>query len=130
MSNIDELKLYFENTNGFGVLSTSNLSGEVNAAIYSRPHVMSDGSLAIIMNDRLSHKNVLENSKAHFLFIETGLGYKGKRISLTMLREEENTDLLVDLCRRCHPKELETKEPKRFLVFFKITKELPLIGNI
>ena len=128
MTDAKDLKFYFEETKGFGVLSTSNTSGEVNAAVYSRPHVMDDGSLVIIMNDRLSYKKVLGNGKAHYLFMESGPGYKGKRLSLTMLREEEDTELLHDLCRRCHPKELELKESKRFLVFFKIDKELPLIG--
>ena len=70
----------------------------------------------------------MSESRAHYLFMESGPGYKGKRLSLTMLREEEDTALLHDLCRRCHPKELEHKESKRFLVFFKIDKELPLIG--
>ncbi|WP_075354900.1 pyridoxamine 5'-phosphate oxidase family protein [Desulfovibrio sp. DV] len=128
MTNAQDLKAYFEEVKGFGVLSTSNMSGDVNAAVYSRPHGMDDGSLAIIMDDRLSHKNVLENAKAHFLFMETGPGYKGKRLSLTMLREEEDTELLQDLCRRCHPKELAKEQSKRFLVFFRIDKELPLIG--
>ncbi|OLN26892.1 hypothetical protein DVDV_2409 [Desulfovibrio sp. DV] len=62
------------------------------------------------------------------MFMETGPGYKGKRLSLTMLREEEDTELLQDLCRRCHPKELAKEQSKRFLVFFRIDKELPLIG--
>ena len=65
---MSELKAYFENTKGFGVLSTANADGVVNAAVYSRPHVMDDGSIAVVMNDRLSHKNVLATKKAHFLF--------------------------------------------------------------
>jgi hypothetical protein len=42
-----ELKDYFENTKGLGVLSTADNHGKVNSAIYSRPHVMEDGSLAL-----------------------------------------------------------------------------------
>ena len=33
---------YFENTTGTGVLATADSSGNVNAAIYARPHVMDD----------------------------------------------------------------------------------------
>lgn len=123
-----ELKDYFESTKGYGVLSTANKDGEVNAAIYSRPHVMDDGSLAIIMNDKLSHQNVTGNPKAHFLFIEDGPGYKGVRLSLTMLREEQDTELLYSLCRRCYPKELEKKDKTRFLVFFRVDRQSPLVG--
>ncbi|WP_022662650.1 pyridoxamine 5'-phosphate oxidase family protein [Paucidesulfovibrio longus] len=123
-----ELKNYFESTKGYGVLSTANKNGEVNAAIYSRPHVMDDGSLAIIMNNRLSHKNVTSNPKAHFLFIEDGPGYKGVRLLLTMLREEQDTELLYSLCRRCYPKELEQKDKTRFLVFFRVDRQSPLVG--
>jgi hypothetical protein len=123
------LKDYFENTKGLGVLSTAGASGEVNAAVYSRPHVMEDGSLAVIMNQRLSHKNVQENPKAHYLFREEGPGYKGKRLTLTMLRQEQDTELLQELCRRCYPEELSGESKTRFLVFFRVDRELPLIGS-
>jgi hypothetical protein len=126
---IMSLKNYFENTQGVGILSTSDMSGEVNAAVYSRPHVMEDGSISLIMNSKLSHKNVLENPKAHYLFMEDGPGYKGKRLSLTMLSEEENSELLSELCRRCYPSELEPEGKVRYLVNFRVEKELPLIGT-
>ncbi|MBU0987235.1 MAG: pyridoxamine 5'-phosphate oxidase family protein, partial [Proteobacteria bacterium] len=59
-----ELKDYFENIKGLGILSTADRSGKVNAAVYSRPHFMEDGSLAFIMRDRLTHQNVLSNPHA------------------------------------------------------------------
>jgi len=123
-----ELKEYFENTKGVGVLSTADADGSVNAAIYSRPHVMDDGTLAVIMNNRLSHDNVTANPKAHYLFMEDGPGYKGKRLALTMLREEQDSELLHELCRRCHPSELAPEGKTRFLVFFSIDRESPLVG--
>ncbi|MGX9365925.1 pyridoxamine 5'-phosphate oxidase family protein [Desulfoplanes sp. PS50] len=123
------LKEYFESTTGVGILSTSDGSGAVNAAVYSRPHVMDDGSIALIMNSKLSHNNVQENPRAHYLFMEDGPGFQGKRLSLTMLREEENSDLLFEMCRRCYPSELEPKGKIRYLVYFRVDKELPLIGT-
>jgi hypothetical protein len=123
------MKNYFENTKGVGILSTSDISGAVNAAVYSRPHVMDDGTISLIMNKKLTHKNILENPKAHYLFMEEGPGYKGKRLSLTMLSEEENSDLLFELCRRCYPSELEPEGKTRYLVNFRVDKELPLIGT-
>ena len=70
------LKEYFKSVKGTGILSTADSSGKVDAAIYSRPHFLED-TLAFIMRDRLSHKNLDSNPHAIYLFIEDGPGYKG-----------------------------------------------------
>jgi len=124
-----ELKDYFENVKGLGVMSTADKNGRVNAAIYSRPHFMEDGSLAFIMRDRLTHGNIRSNPHASFLFKENGDGYKGKRLYLTKIREEENSALIDTLSRRSYSSVPKSKE-SRFLVFFKLEKELPLIGDV
>jgi len=121
-----DLKAYFENTQGTGVLSTADQAGKVDAALYARPHVMDDGTLAFIMRDRLSHKNLQSNPHAVYLFIEDSPGYRGKRIYLKRLREEQDTDLLKSLQRRKYAE--ETGEAK-FLVFFELTNERPLVGD-
>jgi hypothetical protein len=123
---MDELKQYFENKKGLGVIATADAEGKVNAAVYSRPHFMDDGSVAFIMRDRLTHHNLGSNPHAAYLFVEEGPGYMGKRLYLTKLREEENTPLIEELSRREYKRE---KAPTRFLVFFKIEKVLPLIGD-
>ncbi len=120
------LELYFDNTKGLGILSTADSTGKVNAAVYARPHFMEDGTLAMIMRDRLSHHNLQSNPHATFLFKEEGSGYKGKRLYLTKVREEQNTDLLQSLRRR---KSTDGNGDERFLVFFKLDKELPLVGE-
>jgi len=122
------LREYFENTEGLGVLATADNDGKVNLAIYARPHVMEDGSLVFIMTDRLTHKNVQSNSYATYLFKENGSGYRGKRIYLTKIREEENSPLINSLSRRPFPSGTDSKGPK-FLVYFKLQKERPLIGG-
>lgn len=123
-----ELKEYFSNIKGLGVMSTADSNGKVNAAVYSRPHFMEDGLLAFIMRDRLTHENIRSNPHVSFLFKEDGVGYKGKRLYLTKIREEENSALINTLSRRSYPADRENKE-SRFLVFFKLDKELPLIGD-
>ena len=120
-----DLKEYFEDTKGVGVLATADGEGKVDAAIYARPHFMEDGTLAVIMRDRLTHHNLQSNSYATFLFIEDGPGYKGKRLFMTKVREEKETELLYSLRRRHYP---DDKEEAKFLVFFKLDKELPLVG--
>ena len=86
---------------------------------------MEDGTLAFIMRDRLTHHNLQSNPHAAFLFMEDGPGYKGKRIFLTKIREEEESEQLYALRRRTYP---DSREEAKFLVFFKIDKELPLVG--
>jgi hypothetical protein len=120
------LKDYFEATKGTGVLATADSSGKVDAAVYSRPHFMEDGSLAFIMRDRLTHHNLQSNPHATFLFIENGPGYHGRRLFLKKLREENNPELINKIKRRRYTDENE--EP-RFLVYFRVEKELPLIGG-
>jgi hypothetical protein len=87
---------------------------------------MEDGSLAFIMRDRLSHHNLQSNPHATYLFKEEGPGYGGKRLFLTKLREEQDTALLKSLRRR---KSAYGNGEDRFLVFFALEKELPLVGD-
>lgn len=121
-----DLREYFGNTNGIGVLSTADSDGKVDAAIYARPHFTEEGTLAFIMRDRLTHHNLQSNPHALFLFKEDGPGYKGKRLFLTKVREEQDTELLDSLRRRQY---IDEKDEAKFLVFFKLDKELPLIGS-
>ena len=120
-----ELKDYFESTKGVGVMATADADGKVDAAIYARPHFMDDGTIAMIMRDRLTHHNLQSNPHATYLFIEDGPGYKGKRLFLTKVREEQDSELLHSLRRRQYK---DDKEEAKFLVFFKLEKELPLVG--
>jgi hypothetical protein len=129
MENIMSLSNYFENARGIGVLSTADGEGRVDAAVYSRPHIMDDGAVAIIMRDRLSHANLQSNPHAAYLFVEDGPGYKGKRLFLTKIREEKETDLLYRLKRRERSSEEDAERGEKFLVFFRIDKELPLVGS-
>ena len=122
-----DLKSYFEQTSGLGILSTADYSGQVDAAVYSRPHVMDDGTVAFIMRDRLTHSNLQSNPHAAYLYKEEGAGYAGKRLFLTKVSEEKETDRLYELRRRSYPADKDRREAK-YLVFFSVDKALPLIG--
>lgn len=123
---IMNLKDYFENTMGTGVLATADGDGRVDAAIYARPHILEDGGIAFIMLDRLTHKNLETNPYATFLFMENGEGYRGLRLFLKKLREETDAERIASLSRRC-PGNSEAGGTK-FLVVFKLEKILNLIG--
>jgi hypothetical protein len=121
-----KLSEYFDRKKGLGVLSTADGDGKVDAAIYARPHFIEDGTLAFVMRDRLSHHNLRSNPHATYLFKEESSGYRGKRLFLTRVREEKNTELLESLRRR---ESVYRDSEDRFLVFFNLDKELPLVGD-
>jgi hypothetical protein len=98
-----DLRDYFGNTQGRGVLATADSEGKVDAALYSRPHVMDEETVAFIMRDRLTHHNLRSNPHAAYLFMESGESFVGKRLFLTKTREEEDTDLARQLRRRKNP---------------------------
>lgn len=122
-----DLKNYFEGAKGTGIMATADAEGKVDLAVYAKPHFMEDGSIAFIMADRLTHHNLQSNSHAAYLFIEDGPGYQGKRLFLTKLREEQDSQLLYSIRSKRYPKGKEEGKT-RFLVFFKVDKVLPLIG--
>lgn len=125
-----KLSEYFEKQTGRGVLATADPDGVVNVAVYSRPHFMDEDTIAFIMTDRLTHKNVQSNPHAAYLFIEAGEKVAGKRLYLTKTREESDPKL-IESVRRKKQYVIPEEDQKRtkYLVYFHIDKILPLIGD-
>jgi hypothetical protein len=123
------LSEYFKNTKGVGILATADSDGKVDAAVYARPHIMEDESIAFIMWNRLSYANLQSNPHAAYIFMEDGSGYKGKRLYLIKTREEENRELIKELSSRSYDPDKEDMNESRRLVYFNLDKELPLIGS-
>ena len=124
-----KLSEYFEKNKGTGVLSTADNRGNVNAAIYGRPHFMDEETVAFIAADRLTHANLQTNPHAVYLFKEDGR-YEGQRLYLTKTREEKDSPLIDEISRKKY-KEIEgkSKTESKFLIYFKVDKLLPLIGE-
>ncbi|OPY87982.1 MAG: hypothetical protein A4E71_00776 [Smithella sp. PtaU1.Bin162] len=124
-----KLSEYFDNADGFGVLSTADKNGKVDAAIYGRPHFMNEETIAFIAADKLTHANLQVNPHAVYIFKEAG-HYKGRRLYITKLREEKDSPLIEEISRKKYPvAEGEYKTKSRFLIYFKLDKVLPLIGD-
>lgn len=124
-----KLEEYFENTSGVGVLSTADDKGKVNAAIYGRPHFMDENTVAFIASDRLTHANLKKNPSAIYLFKEEG-SYKGYRLYLTKTHEEKDSPLVEQIRRKKYKgigRKYDTEA--KFLIYFKVEKVLPLIGD-
>jgi hypothetical protein len=118
---------YFDQTKGHGVLATADASGKVNAALYARPYFTDETTAVFIMAERLTHENVQSNPWAAYIFMEAGEGYTGKRLYLKKIKEEQNEQLVSDICRKCDYSHYDLHT--RYVVFFKIEKVLPLIGD-
>jgi hypothetical protein len=118
---------YFENTRGTGYLSTANGKGEVNTAVYSRPHVLKNGTFVFGMADRLTHANLRENPHAIYAFNEKG--YEGCRIYLKKVDEEETGPMLEQIKQRTKIVSVEGAADKvKFAVYFQVVRSLPLVG--
>jgi hypothetical protein len=124
---IMELHAYFESADGVGFLSTADAGGQVNAAVYARPHVIDETTVAFIMRERQSYRNLQSNPRACYLFVEDGPGYVGRRLYLTKIREESDTDVIAKFRRR-QRKDNEPDENKS-LVYFTVDRVRPLVGD-
>jgi len=120
---------YFNNVTGKGILSTADAEGKVDAAIYSTPRILEDGTLAFIMRDHLTHHNIGSNPYAAYLFIEDGTHYKGIRLFLKKVREDNDPELISKMTRRHLTPEQDKAKGAKFLVYFSLEKILPLIGS-
>jgi hypothetical protein len=121
---------YFESTSGRGVLATADSTGKVDAAVYARPRVMNEDTVAFIMSRRLTHENLQSNPHAVYLFMEAGEKYEGKRLFLTKTHEQSDRELIQSMRRRRGPAPHSYEESDaEYVVYFKINKVLPLIGS-
>ncbi len=116
---------YFENVKGIGILGTANPEGKVDLAIYARPQVINEETVAFLMEDHLSHRNVAANPHAAYLFLEDTEGCNGLRMHLTRAAEETDPKRIEAIRRRSRVAE-DFAAPNGFLVQFKVDEVRPL----
>ncbi len=124
-----DLADYFENHQGLGILATADSDGMVDLAIYAKPQVVDENTVAFVMRDRLTHQNLRSNLHAAYMFVEQGEGYHGKRLYLTKIREETNTSLVAEFVKKqpeiCSPDD----DSNKYLTYFQIDNIWPLVGD-
>lgn len=123
------LSTYFEKAEGTGVLATCDPDAEVDMAIYAKPVVVDQATVALVMKQRLSHRNLRKHLKACYMFIENRPGPKGIRLSLTMAREEKNRTLVEKLRQQQPCMFPQEDDSDKFLVFFTVDRVRPLVGD-
>jgi hypothetical protein len=119
---------YFENIKGLGVLATSDADGNVDIAVYSRPYIIDEKTIAFSMLERLSYSNIQSNPKAAYMFVEQGEGYTGKRLHLTRAGEEKDPQRIEEI-KKQHTRIRGPDEKIRHLVYFTVDKIRPLVGD-
>jgi hypothetical protein len=119
---------YFEDIKGLGVLGTSDSEGNVDIAVYSRPYIIDEKTIAFSMLEKLSYSNIQSNPKAAYMFVEQGEGYAGKRLYLTKTSEEKNPERIKEI-KQQHTRTREPDEKVRHLVYFTVDKIRPLVGD-
>ena len=121
-------KEYFDKKTGMGFLATANSKGEVDIAVYSKPKVMDDGTLACGMADRLTHANLSENPHAVYAFNEGG--FQGKRLFIEKVKEETEGPLLEGIRKEADKMVGPgVGDLVKFVVYFRVKKDLPLVGG-
>jgi hypothetical protein len=119
---------YFENNKGLGVLATSDSDGNVDIAVYSRPYIIDEKTIAFSMLEKRSYSNIQSNPRAAYMFVEQGEGYAGKRLHLTKTGEEKDEERIKQI-RQQHSKAKDYDDKVRHLIYFAVDKIRPLVGD-
>jgi hypothetical protein len=120
---------YFEKAQGLGILATADSDGMVDLALYAKPYVIGESTIAFVMQERLTHQNLKSNPHAAYMFVEKGEGYSGKRLYLTKIREETNMSV-VEMFRKKQPEICPANDDSnKYLVHFQVDNVWPLVGN-
>jgi hypothetical protein len=126
------LKAYFQEHEGIGILATCDPNVMVNMALYVKPLVINQTTVAFVMRQQLSHQNLKSHPRATYMFIETEKkppNYSGVRLYLNLQREEINQSV-IQLMREKEPWIYpEGDDSEKYLVFFSITHIRPLVGD-
>ena len=115
---------YFENHNGFGVLSTANSEGIINAALYARPHIQ-NGRAIFLAAPTQTLQNLQQNPNAHYLFQQEGDGYQGVRLQLKLHNIVNDQERAKEL-RRAHK---DSNDVEVRILEFDIINTSALVGK-
>jgi len=125
-----KLESYFDKIKGFGILSTADSNGKVNASAISKPFVVDEDTVAFVMPGNLTHKNLQSNPHAAYYFLEKSDTYDGVRLYLTKVKESRDMAAIEEIRKKRYPI-FTTKynSESKYAVYFKVDKVLPLVAT-
>jgi len=79
---------------GRGIIAASDSSGNVNIAVYAKPHIIDEKTVAWGMTEGRTWACVKDNPHAAYLYMNPGTGYSGVRLKLSLKELAERGDML------------------------------------
>ena len=122
------LPQYFQKAEGIGILATADAKGNVDIAIYEKPQVIDDKTIALNMTNRLSYKNLSSNPHAAYMFIENTTSWDGKRLYLTKTGQISGTERIRQL-RAAGQTIGDPAQASKNYVTFTVDKIRPAVGD-
>jgi len=113
---------------GRGVIGTADANGVVNMALFAVPHVVDDETLAWGFAERRSVDNLKANPHASYLYLAPTRGHSGWRLTLTLIREDREGELL----EKIREEAAKSSTPMaggavKFVAYFKVDEVRPLM---
>lgn len=113
---------------GWGVLATAGADGGVNTAVYAAPHVVGDDRVAWGMTEGRTRRNLAENPKASYLFVEGDGWRKGVRFSLVLEEVVTKGPLLEKIRQRAAATAGPTAAGAvKYVAIFRVAGTRPLV---
>ena len=112
---------------GRGVIGTASKDGVVNMAVYAVPHDVDDETVAWGMTDGRTWNNVLENPNASYTYFESGEGFRGARLTLSLSRTEDSGAMLAKIRERTGATSPGNPEAIKHVAYFKVVEIRPLV---
>lgn len=113
---------------GRGVIAASDSSGNVNVAVYAKPHIIDEKTVAWGMTEGRTWTCVKENPHAAYLYMNPGPGYSGVRLKISLKELFESGDMLETVKK--HTAEIVSPaaaEAVKHVAYFEVEEVRPLI---
>ena len=112
---------------GHGVFATASRGGEVNTAVYAVPHLVDRETVAWGMTDGRTWDNVRQNPHASYAYFAPGEGFRGARLTLSLVRTEDSGEMLARIRQRTAKTSPGNPESVKHVAYFKVVETRPLV---
>lgn len=112
---------------GRGVIATASKGGDVNTAVYAVPHVVDAETVAWGMTDGRTWDNVRQNPRAAYAYFAPGEGFRGARLTLSLVRTEDSGEMLSKIRQRAAMVSPADPDSIRHVAYFRVVETRPLV---
>jgi hypothetical protein len=112
---------------GRGIIATSAKDGTVNTAVYAAPQVIDGETVAWGMTDGRTWDNIRGNPRASYAYFDSGDGYRGCRLTLSLERTEDGGETLRKVRERAATASPAAPGAIRHVAYFKVIESRPLV---